>query len=386
LDPTGFEKMTTIKVLQCVYSMNRGGVEAWLMHVLRKMDLTRYQIDFVVFSGQPGDFDDEIKSLGSRLFSCPSPSHPFSHARTFRSILRQYGPYDVVHSHASIWNGPVLSIAKKSGVPIRIAHSHNDILKSMPHSFVKRAYTKWSIWKSRQSATHGLACSRLAAASYFGADWDNDTRWRVFYCGEDFRPFADDVDAGALRQSLGIPENATVVGHVGSFRNMQKNHHFMIKVAQELASFDKDIYWLFVGDGTLRSEMEKRAFDAGLKDRMIFTGIRSDVPQLMLGAMDLFLFPSLSEGLGLALVEAQAAGLPCICSDVIPKEADVVPELTKRVSFTASPAQWAKTIKKVLDSMGKPACEEALTSVLESPFNLENSIESLEALYSEHKS
>lgn len=373
--------MTPTKILQCVYSMNYGGVEVWLMHVLRKIDRTRYQIDFVTFSGRPGDFDDEIRLLGSRIFPCAKPSRPWRHAREFQSILERCGPYDVVHSHDSTWNGSVLAIAKRMGVPIRIAHSHNDLLQSLPSGFFKRTYTKWSIRKSKQCATDGLACSPLAASSYFGERWRADPRWSVFYCGEDFSPFAEDVDSHALRKSLGLPEEGKVVGHLGSFRDVRKNHAFIIEVARKVVERERNAYFLLVGDGVLRTEIEKQAADMGIKGNVIFTGARSDIPRLMSGAMDLFLFPSLTEGLGLVLVEAQAAGLPCVVSDVIPQEAILVSDLVQRLSLKSSAIEWARVIAAQLRIDRPVARTEAFKCVDVSEYNIERTMHRLTDIY-----
>jgi glycosyltransferase involved in cell wall biosynthesis len=352
-----------VKVLEVVYSMNRGGVETWLMHVLRSIDRKRYKIDFVTLCGRPGDFDGEIEQLGSRIIACSPLSRPWRHARDFTSILERYGPYDVVHAHGVCY-GVVLAIAKRAAVPVRIAHSHR----------------RWSIVMSKRCSTHGLACSALAAEAYFGNDWRNDPRWNVLCCCEDFSPFAEQVDALEVRRSLRIPRDGIVIGHVGSFRE-EKNHAFLIRIARELTKRDKRFYFLFVGDGVLRRAVEEQVIETGLKDHVIFTGMRSDVAHLLLGAMDLFLFPSLSEGLGLALVEAQAAGLPCVVSTVVPAEAVVVRDLVCELSLSLSADEWAQTIYEQVLKNCPVARNEALDQVRASAFNLERSIDRLLMLY-----
>jgi glycosyltransferase involved in cell wall biosynthesis len=374
--------MSKIRVLQCVYSMNRGGVETWLINVLRNIDRTRFQMDFVTFSGKEGAFDKEILELGSRMFPCSPPSRLWRHARDFRAILQDYGPYDVVHSHDQTWNGPILFIAKRFGIPIRITHSHNNIQRSLPHGLLKYLYMLWSIKNSKCCATHGFACSRLAAETYLGKNWRKNPRWKVFYCGEDFSPFAETVDSCTIRKSLRLPPDAVVIGHVGSFRNKGKNHTFIIRTAQELANVDRRIHFLLVGDGILRTKIETQAAKAGLKDRFVFTGTRADVPRLMLGAMDLFLFPSLHEGLGLAMVEAQAAGLPVICSDTIPQDTVLTPDLCRKMSLSQSPADWAKVILQTIKADKPISKKDALSIVTNSQFNIANSIKKLENLYS----
>lgn len=375
-------KAHQIKVMQAVYSMNRGGVESWLMHVLRQIDRRRFQIDFVTFAGEPGELSEDLLALGSRVFSCAPPSRPWRHRREFKGILQKYGPYDVVHSHAPEWNGPVLGMAKHHGVAVRIAHNHNDVQKSLPDGLVKCLYTRWSINQSKSRATHGFACSRAAAESYFGKHWENNSQWKVLYCSEDFTPFSDKVEGWEVRKSLAIPEGATVVGHVGSFRSDQKNHEFLVRIADELTRLDKNIYFLLVGDGALRPMIEQQVAERGLQSKVVFAGVRSDVPRLLLGAMDLFLFPSLYEGLGLVLVEAQAAGLPCVYSDAIPQEADVAAPLLTRLSLSLGPEVWSVRILRLLRERRAMTQKEALEMVLRSDFNISNGLKILEGIYS----
>ncbi|MBN1515451.1 glycosyltransferase [Candidatus Sumerlaeota bacterium] len=356
------------------------------MHVLRNIDRDQYRMDFLIHADKPGDYGEELKDMGCSLYHCCSPSRPLRYMRELKAILIKYGPYDVVHSHCVNWNGPVMSAAKQVGTPIRIVHSHNDMSQAMPSNFFQRLFALQSQKNSKVHATHGFACSEIAANSYFGPHWREDSRWKLLYYGVDFSIFGATTKKDVLRESFGLPKGAYVVGHVGSFRNSQKNHEFIIEIAREIQKKDPGIVFLFVGDGKFKSKIEVQAAQSGLKDNVFFTGVRTDVPQIMLGAMDLFLFPSLYEGLGLALVEAQAAGLPCICSDTIPKEADVISHLVQRISLSQSPEEWAQAIfhTKITNRIMKQS--KALSIIEKSPFNIKNNIKALKAIYTENKS
>jgi len=313
-----------LSVLHVVGGMNRGGVETWLMHVLRHIDRERFQMDFLVHTTQECAYDEEIRALGAKIIPCLHPRRPWIYARNFKRILREDGAYDVVHSHVHHYSGHVLRLAHQAGVPVRIAHSHNDTSALQAKArLLRRSYLAlMKRWIARH-ATVGLAASRRAVADLFGRDWESDPRWRILYYGVDFTPFHADVDPAAVRAELGIPMDAFVVGHVGRFAE-QKNHALLVDIATEATKWEPRTPVLLVGDGPLRPDIERQVAQAGLAERVIFAGIRPDVPRIMLGAMDLFLFPSLFEGLPLALVEAQAAGLPCVFSDVVSEEADVV--------------------------------------------------------------
>jgi len=203
---------------------------------------------------------------------------------------------------------------------------------------------------------------------------------RILYYGIDLTAFKNFVDPVAVRAELGIPTDAFVVGHVGRFAK-QKNHVFLLDIAAEVAKREPRLYLLLVGDGSLRPEIEQKIAQLGLSDRVIFAGVRSDVPQLMLGAMDIFLFPSFYEGLGLVLVEAQAAGLPCIFSDVVPEEADVIKALTRRLSLSNSVSEWAELLLSQRHASTALTYPQAWELVEKSPFNVETSVKQLQKLY-----
>jgi glycosyltransferase involved in cell wall biosynthesis len=181
-----------------------------------------------------------------------------------------------------------------------------------------------------------------------------------------------------MRTELNIPQDAHVLGHVGSF-HFEKNHDFLIHLFKKMATSDLKLHLLLVGDGPLKEKFEDHVKTLNLEKRVIFTGVRSDVPDL-LKAMDVFVFPSLFEGLGLAIVEAQAAGLPCLVADTVPQEASIVEGAVTFLPLENSDDQWIKAIKQVLEE-DKINEERALAQVASSPFNIEHNVTMLMELY-----
>ncbi len=380
-DSWNYQTKEQLRILHVVGGMNRGGIETWLMHILQHIDRDRFQMDFLVHTNDNCHYDDRVRALGRRIIPCPDAHQPWIYGYQFKSILRKYGPYDIVHSHVHHFSGYVLRLAQQAGVRVCISHSHNDTsLKQAQAGFKRRLYlTLMRSWIERYS-TMGLGCSNQAAASFFGADWQADPRWQALYYGIDLTAFQDFVDPTAVRAELGIPADALVIGHVGRFVE-QKNHKFLLEIAAEVASREPKMHLLLVGDGSLRPDIEQQVAQAGLRDRTIFAGVRPDVPRLMRGAMDVFLLPSLFEGLGLVLIEAQAAGLPCLFSDVVPQEVDLIEPLVRRLLLSQSAAEWAEVL--LAQSKADKAINQskALALVKNSRFNIETAVKNLENIY-----
>ncbi|MBW4687802.1 MAG: glycosyltransferase family 1 protein [Komarekiella atlantica HA4396-MV6] len=373
--------MTVKRILHVVGCMDRGGIETWLMHVLRNCDRQRFQMDFLVETTKQSAYDDEILACGSKIIPCLHPSKPLQYAHNFKQLYCEHGPYDIIHSHIHNYSGYVLRLAKQVGIPIRIAHSHNDTSAiDAKARLSRRLYLGLTNHWIKQYATTGLACSSAAAAALYGSEWKEDSRWQLLYYGIDLSAFDFENDPIVRRSQFNIPRDALVIGHVGRF-DPQKNHDFLIDIAAEVIKREPKAYFVLIGDGPLRSNAEKKVQQLGLSQQIIFAGLRSDVPQLMKTLMDVFLLPSLHEGLPLVLLEAQSAGLPCIFSDTVTEEANIANTLMQRVSLSQPADQWAEIILTANHAKPKITQKESLALVKESPFNIHISVQKLQSLY-----
>jgi len=368
------------RILHVLYTINRGGAETWLMHVLRNIDREQFHFDFLVHTDQPGDYEEEILQLGSSLLRVPHPSQLLIYGREARRLLREHGPYDVLHVHCPMSVGYLFHIAAQERISCRILHAHNQRGYGRG-SFSARFYKfLTSPWTARY-LTHGLACSPAAATAFFGPKWSEDPRYRILPCGLDFSPFHADVGRESIRAELGIPPGSPVLGHVGRFEPV-KNHAYLLRVTKVLLAAMPDIHLVLVGDGPLRQSTEQLAAELGLDGHVTFTGLRDDVPRIMKGAFDVLLLPSLHEGLGLVLLEAQAAGIPCLCSDGVPREASVVPGLMSWLPLAQSPESWADKLAELLKTAEPIQPANALEMIEQSPYGIRRNIEELTSVYS----
>lgn len=370
-----------IRILHVVGAMNRGGTETWLMNVLRHIDRERFQMDFLVHTEGRAAYDDEIEALGSRIRFCGPLCNKHRYARRFLEIVQEHGRYDVVHSHVHHATGFVLALAKYAGIRIRIAHSHTDTVElDAKAALTRRVY----VWSSeaiiRASATHKLAASERAAECLFGTHWAKDKCASVLHCGIDFTPFEEKVDAADIRAELGLGSADLVIGHVGRFVTV-KNHRFLLDVHREVLRLNAQAHLLLIGKGPLEAHIREMARQLGTAERVLFAGERNDVARLMLGAMDVFVFPSLYEGLGLAAVEAQAAGLPTIVSSNIPPEADIGCGLVERLPLTIPAEMWARPLLDARKKNGHMSRRQAFVSATNSYFSLRRSLHGLRDLY-----
>jgi glycosyltransferase involved in cell wall biosynthesis len=367
----------TMRILHVVGGLNRGGAETWLVELLHHIDRQTYPMDFLVHTTGPGAYDDEVRALGSHIIPCVKPSNPLEYAYNFQRILREFGPYECVHCHIHQSSGYVLALAAILGVPIRIAHSHIDtrFLDSRA-AWPRKAYIAVMDFLLSHSATAAIAVSESAATSLFSGHSKTDPP-HLCPLGIDLRPFVQEFNRDALRTQLGIARDAFVIGHVGRFCR-QKNHRFLVDIAETLCNVEPRAVFLLVGDGPLRPEIEGLVRSRGLQQHFVFAGTRTDVPALMKAVLDCFVFPSLYEGLGLVLWEAQAAGLPCLAADAIPGEATAVPHLVRRLSLGEPAQAWAQALIEITHAGSAPRAGIPAEMLRHS---IEASAASLESIY-----
>jgi glycosyltransferase involved in cell wall biosynthesis len=368
-----------IRILQVIGAMDMGGIETWLVQVLRRLDRKRFQVDILTHTEEECFYDHEVRALGAHIIPCLHPSRPWRYARNFWAILKKYGPYDIVHSHVFRYSGVIMRLAALAGLPVRIGHSHNTS-EDRRLTLFRRGYNElMRRWLNRH-ATHLLAVSRDAATALYGPHILADARLHLIPPGIELDAFQENFPAGLVKNTLGLAGESKVVGHIGRFEE-QKNHYFFMEIARHLSSKDSSLRFLLLGDGPLRPQVEAKARDLGLAERVIFAGLRRDVPGVLKGVFDLLLFPSKWEGMGRVVVEAQAAGVPCLISDVIPAEVDLVKPLVRRMSLRQEPEAWAEAAWELLSQPPPVSREEAWRQVAASPFNIVNNVRDLENLY-----
>lgn len=337
-------------------TMYYGGTESFIMNYYRHMDHNKIQIDFVYQSNKKGVFDDELISYGSQIYRVqPKFKHPFQYSKQIKDLLLSE-KYNIVHSQMDAIGAWPLGIAKYVGVPIRIAHSHSTA--HLTNNFIKKCVLNIAKIMLRKTATHFFACSKDAGKFMFGEKLTNAKKVKVIHNGIDLDSYAySEIKRKNIRYEFGLT-NDLVIGHIGRFRE-EKNHVKILSIFQEVLKKNTTAKLILVGNGPLERKIRKKVNEMKIENSVIFTGVRNDVCNI-LNAFDVFLFPSLFEGLSVVAIEAQANGLPCIFSKTLADET-IISDLVIQKSLTASDKSWCKAIMKARN-MGRKDCHEKLRS------------------------
>ncbi|MGE8204560.1 glycosyltransferase family 1 protein [Heyndrickxia sp. NPDC080065] len=336
------------RVLQIVSSMDRGGAETLLMNIYRNIDRTKIQFDFVSHSNTKDDFYDEITSLGGKVYKVNSLGRqgPMNYLKELIKIMRST-KYTAIHSHTDFQSGFPALAAKMCGIKKRISHSHsNDWQKG--ERFRDQLTLKILKLLIKLSATDYCSCSTEAAEFLFGKKMVRRYKVNILKNGIDLNQFhgMDSCIRDHVIEELNLSKQTKIIGHVGRF-SYSKNHFFILKVLIKLLDNDPSFVVLLIGDGPLKESIEEEAKALGVLENIRFLGVRTDIPRLM-KAFDVFLFPSLFEGFGIALLEAQCSGTPCVVSDSVPKTTDMGLGLMSCVSLEGDLKAWTDQIVKAI--------------------------------------
>lgn len=327
-----------IKVLAVVYQLKPAGLENRLMDIIRNIDRKRVQIDVYTYQMTPGLYDEEVRRLGGEVYYNPplTIKNMFWYVKYFRDFLKSHPEYRIVHAHQDAWCSVFCKGAFLAGVPVRIAHSRTAIscnsLGYLVKNIIKLAAKKY--------ANYYFAVSGKAGRWLYGSKLYDSGKVQIWPNAIDAEKFYFDPAVRDRVRKENRWDGKYVVMHVGNF-TQPKNHPFILKVFNEVVKKDRNALLVLAGSGD-HTEIDRYIQEHGLGEYVQFLGSRRDVNEL-LQAADVFLFPSIFEGLPGALVEAQASGLPCVISDTIAEEVHINPDLAV-LSLSRSAEFWAEQV------------------------------------------
>ncbi|MCI9246436.1 MAG: glycosyltransferase family 1 protein [Clostridia bacterium] len=369
--------MSKIKVLEFVGSMNCGGAETMLMNIFRKFDKEKYEFTFMVNIQEKGWYDDEILALGGKIVRINKIQNGrLNQYINYLANLFIEGNYDVVHAHTFLHSGFVMKAAKKAGIKVRITHSHSAMdhfEKSMKYKF-KKKYLQNLILKN---ANYLLACSTEAGECLFGKQFQ--TRGRIVKNSIRIDEIEKITDSKNLKDEYNIQESELILGHIGRFVEI-KNHQFLLEIAKTLKEKNICFKMFLIGNGGLFEKVQEQCNQLGLKDNIIFTGIRDNVYEYI-NMFDIFLLPSLYEGLPLTAIEAQGFGVKSLISDKVSKEVDLHIDLVKFLPVDEKVEIWTEEIIEQSKNKIYKNKEQGISALKREGYGVESTIEALTNIY-----
>lgn len=356
-----------IRILHIVQKMEAGGTQAFLMNLYRNIDRDKIQFDFLVEYEEKEFYDDEIISLGGKIYytNFRKTLNVIKFKKTLSNILKEHPEYKIVHIHATAIGKICTDVAKKCGVKTIIAHTHNNSAvkdwKYYPKILLRKLYTK--------GPTDFFACSEDAGRYTF-----KNKKFTVVYNAIDIDKFLFKQEIREeFRKELNI-EDKFVIGNIGRLHE-QKNQSFLIDVFYEIQKRKDNAILLIVGKGPLENELKEKVSNLGIDNKVYFLGNRKDIERIYQG-MDVFVLPSLFEGLGIVAIEAQVSGLPVIASMGVAKEANITNNI-RNIDLSEPIDVWVEAICKTKVNNRK-SIEDI---VRKSKFNIKNNVKFLQEFY-----
>lgn len=356
-----------LRILHVLVLNVDSGVASIVMNLYRNIDRSRIQFDFITWgTDEKSNYISEVQGMGGKVYKITGYKKDFfTFKKEAKSVLEK-NHFDGIHCHEYLVNIPFLYWAQKAGISLRIAHSHNPTIDS----FLKRNLTIFCRGLFRKYATDFIACSKESGEFLFG----KKSRYLILKNGIDVKKYLySSAEREKTRKELGIEEKF-IIGTIGRMV-IQKNQEFLLDVFKEIADKSPKTDLVLVGKGELLDKLREKVEKLKITEKVHFLGVRKDIPTL-LNAMDVFMLPSLYEGLGIVLVEAQANGLPCIASDTIPKEV----KLNDNFQFLSLKEDKEAWVKAVLQEIQQKRGREK-EKVSLSQFNIRYSAQMLEKEY-----
>ena len=366
------ETKEPIRVASVIGRYIGGGVEAVTINYYRNIDKNKVQLDFICDEDSTNIPYEEIEKMGGKVIIIPSYSKPFKYHKALKRVLKE-GNYKIIHSNINTLSVFSLFAAKCAGVPVRIAHSHSTTnKKEKKKNLMKQVLRPFS----KVFATDYMCCSELAGRWLFGNKEYDKGNVYLLNNAIDLDKFKyNETLRKKKRKELGIKDATLVIGHIGRFV-AQKNHDYLIDIFNEIHRKNNNSILLLAGQGPLMEDIKNKVKELNLDDSVKFLGQRNDANELY-QAFDVFLLPSLYEGLPVVGVEAQAAGLLCYLSDDMTKETKVL-DITKFMSLNNTPEEWADNI---LDDVKKYKRIDTFKEMTAKNFNIKEEAKKLEEYY-----
>ena len=370
-------KHEPIRVLLLFTIMNRGGAETMIMNYYRRLDRTKIQFDFMVHRQERGAYDDEIESLGGKIYRMIPiyPQNFMRYKKMLRDFFAEHKEYRIIHSHMSELGYLAFKEAKKAGVPHRICHAHNapDFSREGFFEWMKLPLRLKFIYGIRKYTNHYFVCSHIAGLWLYGKK--NSEHFVFMKNAIDTNRFAYQKEKSLSLKKQFHLDGKFVICHIGRF-NQQKNHSFLIDIFEEIKKEYPNSTLLLVGEGRLKKVIEQKVELKGLSSDVFFLGPRNDVPDI-LQLSDVLLFPSIYEGLSVVLVEAQTSGIKCVITDSLAEETIICPNNVTQMSLKSSAKKWAE---KVLALRGYERVDVS-SLVKEQGWDITSTVQSLEDFY-----
>lgn len=365
------------RVLHVVGGMDIGGTETMLMNLYRKVN-TNIQFDFISYYENEGYYDEEIRRLGGNVIRLSSPKKIgyLKAIKDIKKVIKENGPYDAVHTHMLFNCGIAMIAAYLSGIKVRVSHAHTTSDDSS--SFVRKIYINLMRFFIKVFSTDFLACSNSAGKYLFGNNIICNKKYKVLPNYIEYEKFINNSDKTSFRKELGIKNDDIVICHIGRFITA-KNHEFLIDMAKEMIQKNNKVKLVLVGDGDLKNHIWNKVKSIGIEKNVYFTGIRKDIPSI-LSSVDLFILPSIYEGLGLVLLEAQAAKVPCLVSEAIQPEVDLGVGLVKKLNLSCGANKWADEANKIINK-NKNSDIDIIKAVQEKKYDLNSILNNLLSVY-----